>query len=129
MAGGGSSKSRKRVEATPADAAATATGPSLVRAKDGSAFARWCVLFFPPYSFCCSCWFILTGLALARMYSDCRISVTLFSFCFHFHVGFIGWFVLYSCNTPYYWFLGLIYLFIFLFLFLALMISGFQFAF
>ena len=41
MAGGGSSKSRKRVEATPADVAAT--GPSLVRAKDGSAFARWCV--------------------------------------------------------------------------------------
>ncbi|XP_022141388.1 high mobility group B protein 7 [Momordica charantia] len=39
MAGGGSSKSRKRVEATPADAA-VATGPSLVRAKDGSAFAR-----------------------------------------------------------------------------------------
>ncbi|KAL4018432.1 hypothetical protein IC575_022028 [Cucumis melo] len=38
MAGGGSSKSRKRVEATPADVAAT--GPSLVRAKDGSAFAR-----------------------------------------------------------------------------------------
>ncbi|XP_022992985.1 high mobility group B protein 7-like [Cucurbita maxima] len=38
MAGGGSSKSRKRVEATPA--AAAPTGPSLVRAKDGSAFAR-----------------------------------------------------------------------------------------
>ncbi|XP_038875553.1 high mobility group B protein 7 [Benincasa hispida] len=38
MAGRGSSKSRKRVEATPADVAAT--GPSLVRAKDGSAFAR-----------------------------------------------------------------------------------------
>ena len=61
MAGGGSSKSRKRVEATPA--AAATTGPSLVRAKDGSAFARWCVLvsffiyffFFFAYMFILSC--------------------------------------------------------------------------
>ncbi|KAA0066123.1 high mobility group B protein 7 [Cucumis melo var. makuwa] len=55
MAGGGSSKSRKRVEATPADVAAT--GPSLVRAKDGRLKSKRiqysvCLNHFLSYEIC-----------------------------------------------------------------------------
>ena len=78
-----SSSSRKRVDAAPSDAATT--GPSLVRAKDGSAFARWCVflsIFSMDVMVCTP-----TGWRAKEDGVTFLNLCNLFSLCFDFYVG------------------------------------------